>query len=86
MKESILIALTIFSAAFLTANQSQAGVQIGIGIPGPVYPGPAYYGPSYYYGPGYYPYGYGYYPSGYYRGPSGYVYYAHPRWHHRYWR
>ena len=83
MKKLTLIALTIFAVAFLTANQSQAGVHVSIGVPAPVYYG---YGPGYYYGPDYYPYGYGYYPSGYYRGPSGYVYYAHPRWHHRYWR
>ena len=76
MRKLFLIVLTILAAAFLTANQSKAGVTIGIGIPGPGY----YYGPGYYGGPGYY------YSSGYYWGPSGYAYYYHPRWRHRYWR
>ena len=57
MKKLILIALAFFAVAFLTANQSRAGVFVSVGIPGPVY-----YGPGYYYSPGYYPYGYGYYP------------------------
>jgi hypothetical protein len=81
MRKLFLIVLAILAGAFLTANQSPAGVQVSIGIPGPVYYGPGYYyGPDYYYGSGYY------YPSGYYWGPSGYVYYYHPRWRHRYWR
>src|SRR6266481_6733182 len=87
MRKLFLIVLAILAGAFLTANQSPAGVHVSIGIPGPVYYGPGYYyGPDYYSGPDYY-YGSGYYyPSGYYWGPSGYVYYYHPRWRHRYWR
>jgi hypothetical protein len=79
MRKLFLIVATIL--AFWTANPSQAGVYVSIGIPGPVYYGPSYYyGPGYYYGPDYY------YPSGYYWGPSGYIYYYRPHWRHRYWR
>jgi hypothetical protein len=76
MRKALLAVLAILIGAFLTTNQSEAGIHVSIGVPGPVYYGPDYY----YYGSGYY------YPSGYYWGPSGYVYYHHPRWHRRYWR
>jgi hypothetical protein len=79
MRKLFLVVLAILIGTFLTANQSQAGIHVSIGVPGPVY-----YGPEY--APGYYYYGPAYYHSGYYWGPSGYVYYYHPRWRHRYWR
>jgi hypothetical protein len=84
MRKLFLAVMAILLGAFLTANQSQAGIHVSIGVPGPVYYG-AGYAPSYYYGPRYY-YGPTYYAPGYYWGPSGYVYYSHPRWRHRYWR
>jgi hypothetical protein len=80
MRKAFLAVLAILIGTFLTANQSEAGIHVSIGVPGPVYYGPSYGPDYYYYGPGYY------YPSGYYWGPSGYIYYYHPRWHHRYWR
>jgi hypothetical protein len=84
MRKLFLVVLAVLIGSFLAANQSQAGIHVSIGVPGPVYYDPGYY-PGYYYGPTYY-YGPGYYSPGYYWGPSGYVYYSHPRWHHRYWR
>ena len=70
MRKFFLVLAAILFGGFLAVSQSQAGVHVFVGLPGPVYYGPGYYGPDYYYGPNYY-YGPGYYPAGYYWGLTG---------------
>jgi hypothetical protein len=78
MRKLFLVLAVILAGSFFAVSESQAGIFVSVGVPGPVYYGPGYY-PSYWYGAGYY-------APGYYWGPNGYVYYRHPYWRHRYWR